>query len=95
MFLIFIAVGTSLLAIRKIGEEAITAACDDTNADGTTETNNVKEFFESIYDKMDTYYCQDYLCPCEIKPDTFKDATPKQTAYYATLNGTGTDVVNF
>lgn len=71
LFLLLLAVGIALLSIMRIGKAAIEASCDDTNADGTEETNNVKEFFEKIYTKMDDYYCQDYYCPCKIDSDTF------------------------
>jgi len=44
---------------------------------------------------MDDYYCVDYICPCKIDPDTFKNADSADVSYYASLNGTGDYAINF
>jgi hypothetical protein len=93
-FLIFLAVGTSLLVVRKAGEEAIEYACEDEDT-GEDSTTYLQEFFSDIYDKMDTFYCQSIICECKIDAGTFDDADADDVAYYAALDGTDTETINF
>lgn len=93
LILLLLAVGSALLAVRKIGETAITYACDEDEKDADGENaNDLKKFFEKIYDNMDDYYCTD-ICPCKVDDTSIFDEG--DSTYYGNLNLTGTVAINF
>ena len=75
--------------------KGIEAACGESDQTNNDQANYLSDFFEKVYDNMDDYYCVDYICPCKIDPDTFKNADSADVSYYASLNGTGDYAINF
>lgn len=50
MFLIFMAVGISLLLVRALAMTAVEAACGETESTNNDDANQLSDFFEKVYD---------------------------------------------